>query len=69
MVKNNTQSSEIISLGKAKDKIHLLEGKMKLQVGNLEYSMKQDESFYFNALEKYGIMPISDTVKYINIFV
>lgn len=49
--------------------IHVLEGEMKLQVGNLEYSMKQGDSVYFNALEQHGIMPVTDTVKYINIFV
>ena len=49
--------------------IHVLEGEMKLQVGNLEYAMKQGDSVYFNSLEQHGIMPVSDIVKYINIFV
>ncbi|MDD4990913.1 MAG: XRE family transcriptional regulator [Paludibacter sp.] len=49
--------------------IHVLEGEMKLQVGTLEYLLKQGDSVYFNSLEQHGIMPVSDSVKYINIFV
>lgn len=49
--------------------IYVLEGEMKLQVGNLEYTLKKGDSVYFNALEQHGILPVSDTVQYINIFV
>lgn len=49
--------------------IHILEGELKLQVGSVEYTLKQGDSAYFNALEQHGIMPVSDTVKYLNVFV
>ncbi len=49
--------------------IHVLEGELRLQVGNVEYTLKQNDSVYFNAMEPHGIMPVSDEVKYLNIFV
>lgn len=49
--------------------IHVLEGELKLQVGNVEYTLRQNDSVYFTAMEPHGIMPISDEVKYLNIFV
>lgn len=49
--------------------IHILEGELKLKVGNIEYILKQGDSVYFNALEEHGVMPISETVKYLNVFV
>ncbi len=49
--------------------MYVLEGEMKLQVGNIEYRLQQGDSVYFNAMEEHGIMPITDTVKYLNIFV
>lgn len=49
--------------------IHILEGELKLQVGNVEYTLKQGDSVYFNAMEQHGIMPVSESVKYLNVFV
>ena len=49
--------------------IHVLEGVLKLRVGNVEYTLKQNDSVYFNALEPHGIMPVSDVVKYLDIFI
>jgi transcriptional regulator with XRE-family HTH domain len=49
--------------------IYVLEGEMKINVGNTGYSLKQGDSIYFNALEHHGIMPVSDVVKYLNVFV
>lgn len=49
--------------------IHVLEGELKLQVGNVEYTLKQNDSVYFNALEPHGIIPVTDIVRYLNIFV
>jgi Predicted transcriptional regulators len=49
--------------------IHILEGELKLQVGNIVYTLKQNDSVYFNAMESHGIIPVTDEVKYLNIFV
>lgn len=49
--------------------ITVLEGEMKIHIGGTDYTLGVGDSVYFNALEKHGIMPISDTVKYINVFV
>ena len=49
--------------------IFVLEGKMRLYVGTKEYILNEGDSVYFTASEQHGIMPISECVKYINIFV
>lgn len=49
--------------------IYMLEGKMKVRVGKVEYELNSGDSLYFNSLEEHGMMPVSDEVKYINIFV
>jgi len=49
--------------------IYIIQGELKMQVGLIEYNLKEGDSLYFNALEKHGIMPVSDEVTYIDIFV
>lgn len=49
--------------------IYVLEGEMKFQVGSTEYSLKKGDGLYFNSLEKHGVSPISDLVKYLDVFV
>jgi transcriptional regulator with XRE-family HTH domain len=49
--------------------IFVLRGEMKMQVGETEYTLKEGDSLYFNALQKHGIIPISDEVVYLDIFV
>ncbi len=49
--------------------IFVLEGSMKMQVGDTEHILKTGDSLYFNALQKHGIIPITDEVSYIDIFV
>jgi transcriptional regulator with XRE-family HTH domain len=49
--------------------IYVLEGSMKFQVGDVEYVMKEGDSLYFDSLEKHQVVPISDTVKYLDVFV
>ncbi len=49
--------------------IFVIEGTMKMQVGDTEYILKSGDSLYFNALQKHGIMPITEEVSYIDIFV
>jgi len=49
--------------------VFVVEGEMKMQVGDTEYILKTGDSLYFNALQKHGIIPITDEVTYIDIFV
>ncbi|WP_243739198.1 helix-turn-helix domain-containing protein [Flavobacterium sp. 245] len=49
--------------------VFVIEGNMKMQVGDTEYVLKAGDSLYFNALHKHGITPLSDEVTYIDIFV
>jgi len=49
--------------------IFIIEGTMKMQVAETEYVLKKGDSLYFNSLQKHGIIPISDEVVYIDIFV
>jgi mannose-6-phosphate isomerase-like protein (cupin superfamily) len=49
--------------------IYVLEGTLKLQVGDIGYTLKPGDSVYFSALEMHGIMPLSDEVKYLDFFV
>jgi transcriptional regulator with XRE-family HTH domain len=49
--------------------IYVLEGQMKFQVGDIEYSLKEGDSLYFDSLEKHQVVPVTDTVKYLDIFV
>lgn len=49
--------------------IYIISGKMKMKVGEVEYFLKTGDSLYFNSLQKHGIMPVSDEVIYLDIFV
>jgi transcriptional regulator with XRE-family HTH domain len=48
--------------------VYVVQGSMKMQVGDAEYILKTGDSLYFNALQKHGIIPITDEVTYIDIF-
>lgn len=49
--------------------VYVIAGEMKMQVGDTEYLLKPGDTLYFSALHKHGIMPVSDEVTYIDIFV
>jgi transcriptional regulator with XRE-family HTH domain len=49
--------------------IYMLEGEMKFKVGNIEYILKPGDSLYFNSVEGHGVIPLSDEIKYLDIFV
>jgi transcriptional regulator with XRE-family HTH domain len=49
--------------------IYIIRGEMKMQVGETEYLLKEGDSLYFNSLQKHGVMPVSDEVAYLDIFV
>jgi transcriptional regulator with XRE-family HTH domain len=49
--------------------IYVISGQMKMQVGEVEYLLKTGDSLYFNTVQKHGIMPVSNEVIYLDIFV
>lgn len=49
--------------------IYVIKGQMKMQVGETDYLLKTGDSLYFNSVQKHGIMPVSDEVMYLDIFV
>lgn len=49
--------------------VFVVEGILKMQVGDTEYLLHAGDSLYFNALHKHGILPVTDEVKYLDIFV
>lgn len=49
--------------------IYIVSGEMKMKVGEMEYGMKTGDSLYFNSSQKHGILPITDEVVYLDIFV
>jgi transcriptional regulator with XRE-family HTH domain len=49
--------------------IFIIEGEMKMKVGDAEYNLKKGDSLYFNTVYKHGIIPVSDLVVYLDIFV
>lgn len=49
--------------------IYVIKGQMKMQVGDILYTLNSGDSLYFNSVLKHGIMPVSDEVMYLDIFV
>lgn len=49
--------------------IYVLEGEMKIHIGSTETLLKKGESVYFHSLNEHGILPVSDEVYYLDIFV
>ena len=49
--------------------IYIVKGQMKMRVGEVEYHLRTGDSLYFNSVQKHGIMPVSDEVIYLDIFV
>jgi len=49
--------------------LYVIEGEMRFKVGNIEYTLKGGDGLYFNALDDHGVMPVSEEVRYLDIFV
>jgi transcriptional regulator with XRE-family HTH domain len=49
--------------------IYVIKGQMKMQVGEVEYLLNTGDSLYFNSVQRHGILPVSDEVMYLDIFV
>lgn len=65
--KGEVKSHEVSHEGE--EFIYIINGQMKMQIGEVEYLLKQGDSMYFNSLQKHGIMPVSAEVIYLDIFV
>jgi transcriptional regulator with XRE-family HTH domain len=49
--------------------IYVLKGVLEFKVGGKTYELKKGDSLYFNSLENHGMMPVSDEVIYLDVFV
>ncbi|MBW4888670.1 XRE family transcriptional regulator [Mucilaginibacter sp. HMF5004] len=49
--------------------VFIIDGEMKMQIGDTEYTLKKGDSLYFSALQKHGILPVTDSVTYLDVFV
>jgi transcriptional regulator with XRE-family HTH domain len=49
--------------------IYVLEGEMILKIGKKEYNLKAGDGLYFNARYEHQTIPLTDSVKVLNLFV
>jgi len=49
--------------------IYVLDGELKVHIGNIEYLLKPGESVYFDSINAHGIMPVTPVAYYMDIFV
>lgn len=49
--------------------IYVIKGQMRMKIGETSYLLNVGDSLYFNSVQKHGIMPVSDEVMYLDIFV
>ncbi|MEX1010484.1 MAG: XRE family transcriptional regulator [Balneolaceae bacterium] len=49
--------------------IYVLEGVLRFRLEHTEYELKEGDSIYFNSVESHGIMPVTDEVVYLDVFV
>ncbi|HVG16670.1 MAG TPA: XRE family transcriptional regulator [Chitinophagaceae bacterium] len=49
--------------------IYVIKGQMRMQVGESGFVLNTGDSLYFNSIQRHGIMPVSDEVVYLDIFI
>jgi len=49
--------------------IYVLQGEVKIHVGQVEYHLRQGESVYFQAINQHGVVPVTDSATYLDVFV
>jgi transcriptional regulator with XRE-family HTH domain len=49
--------------------IYVVDGELSIKVGTTTYVLKKGDGIYFNAVLPHGIKPITDKVKYLNMFI
>ena len=47
----------------------VLEGEILFTVGDTQFRMRAGDTLFFNALDEHGVMPVTETAKYIDVFV
>ena len=47
----------------------VLEGEILFTVGDTQFRMRAGDALFFNALDAHGVMPVTETAKYIDVFV
>ncbi len=49
--------------------VYVLDGEMKFQVGNVDYTLKTGDGLYFSSLEEHQVIPLTEEVRYLDIFI
>lgn len=49
--------------------IFVLKGVLKFRVGNIDYTLEEGDSIYFDSLEKHHGTPLTEIVEYLDVFV
>ena len=49
--------------------MYVLEGEMTVQIGSTEHLLQAGGAIYFNATQEHQMIPVSKTVRYLNVFV
>lgn len=49
--------------------IYVIEGEVKVHIGNVEYHLKPGESVYFQTANPHGVLPATETALYLDVFV
>lgn len=47
----------------------VLQGEILFTVGATEFRMRAGDSLFFNAQDEHGVMPVTETAKYIDVFI
>lgn len=48
--------------------LHVLEGEILFQVGNVEYKMRAGDSLFFDPTEEHGVQSVSKVARYLDVF-
>lgn len=49
--------------------IYVISGTLSFKVGGTTYQLNEGDGLYFNSLERHGMMPVTDEVVYLDVFV
>lgn len=49
--------------------IYIIKGQMRMQIGEVGYVLNSGDSLYFSSIQRHGIMPVSEEVVYLDIFI
>jgi transcriptional regulator with XRE-family HTH domain len=49
--------------------MYVLEGEMRIKVGSEDFLLQPGDGLYFNSTDEHQVFPLSDEVKYLNLFI